>query len=298
MKLLRAATLTVVDPIATAERFVQWMDYRIVEQDTVSTALAQSWGAPASAGRRYVIVAPASGASVYLRFVAGDAVPTYRPLRTYGWAAIELCVQDVLATNARMTRSPFEIIGPPQEIAGLTSIYPMQVKGPDQEIVYLTQIRGDLPSYDLPRAACAIDKLFLLVIGCRDLDESSRWFERTLGLSPGRKLDIVYSMLSTAFDLPPDQLHTIATVTHARDVILELDQYPSAATERPMHSGQLPPGISICTLAHPDIDNIQDSWITPLEQRQGLIYGSARAGVLRTPDGALVEVVDARALQE
>lgn len=291
MKLLRAATLTVADPGASAARYVEWLDYSIVERGSLSTDLAAAWGAPESAGRDYVVLKPSSGAEVFLRFVAGDAVADYRPLRTYGWAAIEICVQDVLKVNERMLNSPFEIIGPPREIDGLPAIYPMQVKGPDGEIVYLTQIRSDLPAFDLPRAASLIDKLFILVLACSNMDASIEWFEKAVGLSLGRKMDIVYTMLGNAFNLPMEQLHTISTVVHERDVFLELDQYPDAATPRPAHAGQLPPGIAICTLSHPDLSTVKGEWITPPIRRDGAVYGGQLTGTLRAPDGTLVELV-------
>lgn len=292
MKLLRAATLTVADPDATAARYVEWLDYAVIESGAVPADLAASWGAPGSAGRRYVVCAPASGADVYLRFVQGDPPADYRPLRTYGWAAIEICVQDVLATNERMLKSPFEIIGPPREIEGLPAIYPMQVKGPDQEIVYLTQIRTDLPAYDLPRAGAPIDKLFILVLACSDLKASIAWFVEHVKLELGREMDIVYTMLANAFGTPMDELHTIATVIHGRDVFLEFDQYPPAATPRPTRAGELPPGVALCTLKHPDFDSVSGDWIVPPTRRDGPIYGGGRVGTLRAPDGTLIEIVE------
>ncbi len=291
MKLLRAATLSVADPLASAQRYVDWFDYGIVEQGRIAGELAQSWGASGAAGRVFVTLAPASGAEVYLRFIAGEPVAEFAPLRTFGWAAVEICVQDVLAVNQRMLRSPFEIIGPPREVDGLPTIYPMQVRGPDQEIIYLTQIRADLPAFDLPRAASAIDKPFIMVLACSDLAASLRWFERRAGLSLGRQLDIVYTMLAKSFDLPMNRLHTIATMVHERDVFLELDQYPDAATPRPTLPGELPPGICMATLQHPDFDLLEGPWIAPPAPRGDVIYGGARAGCLRAPDGSLLEIV-------
>jgi hypothetical protein len=291
VKLLRAATLSVTDPRASAERYREWFDYRIVEGGRIAEPLALSWGAPGASGREFITLAPASGADVYLRFVAAEPVPQYVPLRTYGWAAIEICVQDVQAVNARMLRSPFEIIGPPREIDGLPAIFPMQVQGPDQEIVYLTQIRADLPAYELPRAASMIDKLFILVLACSDLKVSLHWFEHHARLAPGREMDIVYNMLARAFDLPINDLHTIATMIHGRDVFLELDQYPAAATPRPRHPGHLPPGISLATLKHPEFDRLEGPWISPPAEHAGIIYDGARVGTMRAPDGTLLEVV-------
>jgi len=291
MKLLRAATLSVADPRASAERYREWLDYRIVESGRIPEVQAQSWGKPGASGLEFITLQPASGAEVYLRFVAAEPVSQYVPLRTFGWAAIEICVQDVQAVHARMLGSPFEIIGPPREIDGLPAIFPMQVQGPDREIIYLTQIRADLPAYDLPRAASMIDKLFILVLACSDLKESLRWFEQHARLAPGREMAIVYTMLAKAFDLPVEDLHTIATMIHGRDVFLELDQYPAAATPRPAHPGHLPPGISLATIKHPEFHLLEGPWISPPASLAGVIYGGARVGTMRAPDGTLIEVV-------
>jgi hypothetical protein len=291
MKLLRAATLTVPDAEAAAARYGRWMDYAVVERGITPPDLAASWGAPASAGQPYVVAQPASGAEVFLRFIQGEIPADYRPLRTHGWAAIEICVEDVLAVNDRMVESPFTIIGPPKELEGLPTIFPMQVRGPDDEIVFLTQIRGDLPEYDLPRAGALIDKLFILVLACSDLKASMDWFEESVGLTCGRVLDLVYTVINDAFDFPPEDRHALVTLTHERDVFLELDQYPVQATPRPGMAGALPPGVAIATLSHPDMDALPGPWITPPAPRAGAIYGGRRAGTLRAPDGTLVEIV-------
>lgn len=292
MKLLRAATLTVKSVDAATSTYGRWLDYATVESGVVPDDLAASWGAPASAGRRYAVMAPASGADIYIRFVEGDPVPDFTPLRTYGWAAIEICVEDVLATNERLVGSPFEVIGPPREIDGLPEIFPMQVQGPDGEVAYFTQIRDDLPAYDLPRAGAPIDKLFILVLACSDMHASINWFVEHVGLQFGRDMEIQYTMLAKAFGAPPDQLYTISTVIHERDVFLELDQYPEMATARPAHPGALPPGVAMATLKTPDFDAINGEWITPPVKRDGPVYAGMRAGTLRAPDGSLVEIVE------
>jgi hypothetical protein len=292
--MLRAATLTSAGLNATIGRYRDWLDYRVVETGEVSEALAASWGAPASGGRRYALLQPASSEAIFLRFIEGDVHPGFRPLRTYGWAAIELCVRDTLAVNARLERSPFRIIGPPRELEGLPMIFPMQIEGPDGDIVFLTQIRGDLPEYDLPRARTLVDRLFILVLACSDIGESMRWFATTLGVQLGRQLEIIYSVLSAAFGLPESQRHVIATGVSERDCFLEFDQYPPAASARPGRGDALKPGIALATLAHPHIDTIPArEWILAPQPMRGLLYAGRRSGTLRAPDGTLVEVIEA-----
>jgi catechol 2,3-dioxygenase-like lactoylglutathione lyase family enzyme len=292
--MLRCATLSVEDADASARTYEAWLDYEVVERGEVPAGLAASWGCPGSASAAYAVLAPASGKDTYIRLVEQPPVPGYAPLRTYGWNATEVCVQDVLAVNERMTRpdSPFEVIGPPREIEGLNAIYPMQVKGPDAEILYFTQIRSDLPAYKLPRASVPIDQVFIMVAGCSDLKASMRWFREAVGLQDGREMDIVYTMLAGAYGSDPEALHTIATMIDDDDVFLEVDQYPKEATPRPGHDGLLPPGAALTTFKTARFDALS-GWIAPPEVREGPVYAGRRAGTLRGPDGILAEMVEA-----
>jgi catechol 2,3-dioxygenase-like lactoylglutathione lyase family enzyme len=292
MNPLRSATLMASDAAAAATRYVDWLDYRIVESGRLDAGLAASWHAPASAGRAYIVLRPASGKKLDLRFVEGDAVADFRPLRSFGWAAIELCVQDVRACHARLQGGPFEIIGPPSENPGLPSIHPMQVRGPDGEIVYLTQILQGGPGSGLPEAHAAVDQLFIAVLACADMAACAAWFRQQLGLAIAAPFEIPYRMLNQAFELPADRRHRLTTADHAGEICLEFDQYPDAAVPRPFVEGQLPPGMAICTLTHADLDAIPGPWLTPPTRRDGAIYEGRRVGVLRSPEGALIEVME------
>lgn len=303
MMLLRAATLSVADVDRAAESYAAWLDYEVVESGTVSDALAQSWGAPASAGHRMTVLHPASAKANFLRLVETTPHPAYLPLRSHGWAAIEICVQDVLAVDERLRRSPFQTIGPPREIEGLDAIHAMQVRGPDGEIVYLTEIRSDLPEFDLPRATVPIDSLFILVMGCSDLRASLEWMRRYAGMEFGcPNLQIVYTMLAKAYGTPEDELHTIATMVHGRDVFLELDQYPAAAVARERHPDELPPGVCIGTFAHPAFATLAvaagQQALAPADRQPGCIYAGRESITMAAPDGALVELVDGSDLRQ
>lgn len=298
MKLMRAATLSVADLNRSIELYGEWLDYSVEEQGQLGAEQAAGWGAPKAARRNYAVLRPASGHDIFIRLVENRIHPDYTALRTFGWAAIEICVQDVLEVNERMERSPFEIIGPPREIEGLDAIYPMQVKGPDQEIVYFTQIRDDLPAFDLPRAETPIDRLFILVMACSDMKASLAWMSEHIKIDIGRdEMEIVYTMLANAFGLPLDEPHIISTMVHDKDVFLELDQMPPQATSRPGYDGELPQGVAIGTFWHPHFDAIdaicKDLWVTPPTVYDSCVYGGQRAGTLRAPDGTLVEIVAA-----
>jgi catechol 2,3-dioxygenase-like lactoylglutathione lyase family enzyme len=291
VNLLRGATLTVRDVEASAARYRDWMDYAVVERGVVDPDLAASWAAPAAAGRAFAVCRPASGAEVFIRFVQADPPADYRPLRTFGWSAMEICVSDTLAVERRLRASPFEVIGPPRALDGMPEIFPMQVRGPDGEIVYLTQIRGQPAGTRLPVAQSLIDRLFIMVLASSDLERTRRWFAEGLGLVAHGEVSLRYTMLSKAFDLPADTRHRIATGGHGIDTFLEFDQYPAAATARPGAPDQLPPGVAMVTLDHPGLESLSVDWLSPPQVRPGALYGGRRQGVVRCPDGALIELV-------
>lgn len=294
MHLLRAGTISVSDLERSIRNYSDWLDYKLLENGRLDAELASTWGTPAMAGAPFAVLAPASGAEIFLRLIEAPSVTDFVPLTTFGWAALEFCVTDVLATHERMRASPFEVIGPPRKIPGLDAIHPMQVRGPDGEVCYFTQINSDLPEFRLPRAASPIDHLFINVLAASDMTATHAWLVDGLGLSLGREhMEIEYTMLAKAFGKPLDTRYVISTITHGRDVFLEVDQMPLEATARPRHPGFLPPGISITTLKVPDLEAIGVPGMAPASRHEGVIYAGRASRTFADPDGTLFELVEA-----
>jgi len=296
MHLIRAATISVANLDKSIEDY-GWLNYKPVERGQVEQQLALSWGAENTTGLNYAVLQPQSGRDIFVRMIEQDTHPDYKPLRTYGWAALEICTQDTIRVNEIMEDSPFEIIGPPRRLDGMDAIFPMQVKGRDQEIIYLTQISGDMPDENLPRASTLIDSLFILVLASPDLQKEIDWIIDKLGVDLGYEINLNYTMINKAFGLKDGTKHDIVTMRHQRDVFLEVDQYPDKSVYRQGHFGQLPPGMSMGSFIHPDFDQILDlnagAWITPPVKKDGAIYKGKRAGTLRSPSGTLFEMIEA-----
>jgi hypothetical protein len=291
MNPLRAATLSVTDLAAALDRYGRWLDYRPVAVEPLPAEVALAAGAPASAGCPSAVLQPASGRAVYLRLVERPPVAGYVAMRSHGWTALEICVADVHATHAALRGSPFAIVGPPAAIAGLPTIHPMQVQGPDGELIFLTEIKAGGPGSGLPDAQAPIDTLFICVMGCRDMPAMAAWAGAQLGATVAPEVSIPYRTVSRAFDLPADTRHRITTATRDDAIFLEFDQYPDVATARPGRRGCLVPGVSIVTVTH-DVAAVPGPWLAPPAARGGVIYRGRRVGVLRSPEGALLEVVD------
>lgn len=288
-----AGTITVPD---LADAIAAWRDVLGLlpcDEGVVDAGLAASWGAPACAGRRLAMLRPASGAPFRIRLVEQPAHPDFVPTTTYGWAAYELTVEDVFGWPRRLAGSAFEIIGPPKTIANMEPAFiPMQVLGPGREMVYLNEVVGTMPGFDLPRAACPVDKAFIVVLAARDRAASVRWYVEALGLEESATFTIPYTMINRAFGLPADHQTTLTMVASGTMPVVEVDDYPPGVAERPHHAGMLPPGNAMVTLAVPSLDDCRVEWLAEPARRAGAPYEGRRAGTTRGLAGELVELVE------
>jgi hypothetical protein len=112
------------------------------------------------------------------------------------------------------------------------------------------------------------------------------------GLVRTDPVKIEYSLLNEAFGLEMETKHELCIVKGEGQTFLELDQYPEGAEVRPRENGALPPGVAITTMTFPDFGSLERHWAAKPIAREGLLYGGRKVGVLRTPDGALLEVVE------
>ncbi|MEM6908172.1 MAG: hypothetical protein AAF494_05795 [Pseudomonadota bacterium] len=265
----------------------------LVEEGELAADLAASWGAPASSGARYAVLQPKSGAACWFRLVEQPDHPDFSPTRTYGWAAFETTVEDVWQWPDALPRDLFEIVGPPKELENIEPTFiPMQALGPGHEMIYLNQVLGNLPDTDLPKAACPVDKIFIVVLATPDRNRTISWYTDKLGLMRGADYTLPYSMINEAFGLSPETQTTITMVSHERMPIVEVDDYPREASLRSRHDGMLPPGNALVTLAVENIGACKANWLTAPTMREGALYQGRRAATALGDAGELIEVVE------
>lgn len=265
----------------------------LVEQGALPTDLAASWNCPANAGSPYAVLRPKSGEPCWFRLVEQPDHPDFEPTRSYGWAAFECTVEDVWHWPEAVEDSGFTIVGPPKKLENIEPAFiPMQVLGTGQEMVYLNQVLNDMPGTDLPRAGSRVDRIFIVVLATPDRDASVEWYRDRVGLTRGADYTLPYSMINNAFGLSADTQTTITMVQHDRMPIVEVDDYPDAATERPRHDGLLPPGNALVSLAVRDLDACNVEWITPPTGREGALYEGRRCASTTGAGGELVELLE------
>ena len=295
---LRAGTICVADLAASLNAYEAGIGYRTVETGAVPRPLAMAWGAPAAADAAYAMLQPASGAPTYLRLIEaahGAGSARLHAGTTYGWAALEFCVQDVAEVARRLLDSPFRIIGPPRRLDGMEALRAMQVRGADGEICYFTQIDANPPGFTLPRAECLVDRLFIHVLAASDMAAAQRWIAQHVGLRLGvARMEMAYTVLAHAFGVAPDTRFTISTMGRGDETCLQVDQMPPAASVRPVRPGHLPPGIAMTTLSVADLDATAQLGLGPPSVHAGALYDGCRSVTVAGPDATLFELVEER----
>lgn len=287
---LVCGTVRTADLDAGGAPYEALLGYRRAGEGTVDAALAAAWGAPALAGRRWRVLFPPSADIGGVRLVEGPVVPPLRPLRTLGWAALELLVADADAVRGRLgDGGAFRVLGEPRPLGADPSLQvrAFQVAGPSGEVLYLTQVDASPPGLDLPRASALVDRLFIAVLAVADLPAASA-FAGALGVPAGTAADWTVDVLNDAFGLPRTTRHRLATLPLAGRCLLELDAYPPAAEPRPVAEGDLPPGIAMVTVEADDLAAVATA--TPV-RRPEPPYGGRRAVTVQGPAGERWELI-------
>ena len=296
----RFATVGSANVAATAQLYRDVLDYRTREAGNVSTELAESWGTPAAAGRPYCLLSTEGAERDYIRIVETPAVPGYRALTTFGWAAIEIIVDDVHAVHERLKASEFRILAPPKPLQFMPSIVAMQVEGPSGECLYFTMESGDRAASILPQPRSLIDRPFILVLAGRDFDAMRNWYCDLFDLKRRPLRNSLISLVQTAQGLPAD--HAIRMTTaglREHGYLFEFDEYPSGpgfiATDRPQAPGALPPGCAMASIETLAFDRVVPLAIAPPQVHSGLGYDGRRSCTVRGPAGELVEFIEEKA---
>ena len=277
---------------AALEDYHGRLGLNIVERGELAADLAASWKCPANGGARTATLQPQSGAHCFIRLVEQPVPDEFMPVRTYGWAAFELTVQDVYGWPGRLEGSGFDIVGPPKPIEGLPYFIPMQVTGRGREMIYLNEVAENTPSSDLPKAASLTDHIFIVILATHDREANLAWLQEKIGLDVGGTYTLEYTMINKAFGLPDGTQSSITMVQKDRLPIIEVDDYPDTATARPHTPRCLPPGNALVTLAVDSLDAINAAFIEPPAVHSGAIYAGRRSATVVGMAGELLELVE------
>ncbi|MDJ0653905.1 MAG: hypothetical protein QNJ40_07120 [Xanthomonadales bacterium] len=295
-KSILMVTILVLDPGEVADSYQQHLNYQVVGRGTISAPLAGSWDAPAVTGSDFVLMQPESGEPVYLRFIETDDLRNYQPLRTEGWNAVEILVEDPDRMAERLGASKdFQVIGPPAYLTDQNNIRAMQAIGPGNELLYLTRISDPSKSgFGLLGATSFVDRVFIMVVGARELEPLADFYgelgNRVVGPFPYR-----VSVLSRSYGLPPGTLYDLKIAVLSNRFLIELDDYPDQVEPRDRGPGELPPGVAMVTFEVEDLDALNLPWQSPPSLRQVAPYAGRRSATAIGPAGEFIELVEADA---
>ena len=202
---IRAVTYGVPDLEAIERAYVEELGYTLAHRGRVGAGEARAWDAPAAEDAHVLILAPASGEPVFLRFVEDARAAGWTALTTFGWNATEFVVQDVDALARRLDGGAFEIIGPPKSLTRFPMIRAMQAIGPAGECCYFTQV-GEGSGLDLAAARSFVGRVFIVVGAGPDADALFAPYGAFANrVDPPVATPV--TVISRAHGLPPDTLH-------------------------------------------------------------------------------------------
>ena len=227
-----AVTLTVPDLPTAEEAYSRWLGYRVVDRGLVSHALAAGWGAPRAEGRRYALLQPSSGEPVYLRIVQSPPTPGFEVMKTHGWNANEILVEDPDELARQLAGSPFRIVGAPRPLSTSPAVRAMQVIGPAGELNYLTRIPADGSSVFIKTPAKSfVDRTFIVVLGGPSMAALQAFYRDTLGLKVTEAVAASINVLQDAYGMPATAQFPLAIVAISDGFLVELDEYPVTADD-------------------------------------------------------------------
>lgn len=255
-----------------ASIYLNAFNWRIATRTEITSAQAASWNAVQLAGAAAIEVEGRNGT---VRFIACDLYHKPEPLKTYGWTALEICVDDVNRYTQAALEAGFEMLNEPVALAGSANPLPLiaaQLAGPAGECIYITQILGEVPNFDLPDVATESGSIFICVLGASDLEVSRAQLEQPYQLRRASDREVAVKVLNRVYQKPLTELHRISSLQLNGQNAIEVDQLPKEATAREKHEGFLPPGISIVTV----------------------VGDVAATTVIQLPDAALLEIIPAK----
>jgi catechol 2,3-dioxygenase-like lactoylglutathione lyase family enzyme len=113
---VQGATLVTADLAQCTATYCDHLHLRVHSQGVLTDEAAGMLGWPGLGGAPTSWLANALG-EPWLHIIENPNASVLRPFGHYGWLSLEISVQDVDALGAALVNSPFEIIGPPADLA-------------------------------------------------------------------------------------------------------------------------------------------------------------------------------------
>ena len=212
------------------------------------TEAASRWQAANLIGAKVLEV---SGINGGVRFIQSTSYQNPLPLRTFGWSALEICVDDVHKYVAQAVEAGFEVLNEAVPLSGTAKPLPLiaaQLAGINGEVVYITEILSEVPNFELPDVSKESGSIFICVLGASDLEKSREVLESQFEVRRASDREVSIRVINRVYEKPLDSLHRLSSLQLAGRNAIEIDQLPTEGGQREKLAGNLTPGISIVTV--------------------------------------------------
>ncbi|WND03504.1 hypothetical protein QGN29_03845 [Temperatibacter marinus] len=265
--------------------YVEFLHLTVVEEGTLSTDFVEMVAAPDLIDHRFAVLANTKG-HAWLRIIEDTHAQRPSPLKSTGWIALEVLVEDVDTLARSLEGSPFKQLRPVANLEMSDLIRAVQIEGPAGEVLYLTQIKAEVPPFKLPLATCAVDHLFIPILASHDRQKTLEIYE-DLSQTNGMSFDTKITVINQIYGYDLDQQHPVAVIQLAGNTLVEIDEIPSA--EPPKRSQRrMPAGIAMISFAQAKLPQGN----APLFDVSGAAYApKSKACVISGASGELIELV-------
>jgi predicted enzyme related to lactoylglutathione lyase len=209
---------------------------------------ADRWQATDLTGAKVLEVCGINGG---VRFIESTSHQNPLPLRTFGWSALEICVDDVHKYVAQAVEAGFEVINEAVPLSGTAKPLPLiaaQLAGINGEVVYITQILSEVPNFELPDVSKESGSIFICVLGASDLEKSREVLEANFEVRRASDREVAIRVINRVYEKPLETLHRLSSLQLAGRNAIEIDQLPIQGEKREKLAGNLPAGISVVTV--------------------------------------------------
>ncbi len=257
-------TLIARDGAALQQAYCKYLHQRVCASGPLDDITASTLGYPDLAGQPSWTLANQAGRT-WLHIIEHPGADDRAALNSHGWLSMEILVEDVDALAASLADSPFTLLRPPADLDVSDKIRACQAEGPAGEILYLTQVRGEVPPFQLPTCQAPVDHLFIPVLSTPSRESSLAGYAAISG-NDGMSFDTKITVVNQARGFDLDRRHPVATLQLAGEAMIEIDEI---AETQPAPAG-ICQGVACvtfhCTGAAPD---------NALRPAEGPLAGSA-----------------------
>jgi len=298
LRRIEIATHCVPDLSACIPVYRELLDYQLADEGRLPESLATAWAAPDMVGRPYALLQPASGAEVYLRFIATGNAGGYWPPVTQGWIATEMLCTDPDAVLEELEGddqgTAFTRIGGPADLySSPKSARALQMAGPAGELMYFTRILPGGSRFGLHGAKSFVDRPFIMVVGGTSLADIETFYGDVLGLKIWAQAPFRIGQMSHVLGLPAETTYPISIARiPGRSFLLELEELPPDIERRTVPDGQLPEGLTMVSFTSAPLRELNLDYRAEPRAVALPPYNGRKVAVIEGPAGEWLELIE------